>query len=844
MDYLKPEKIEKKWQSKWENKKIYSHYHQNKKKIYILEMFPYPSGKIHMGHLRNYTIGDVIARFYRNNNFNVMHPMGWDSFGMPAENAAIENKLSPKEWTEKNIENMKKQLKSIGLSINWEKEISTCSKDYYKQQQKLFLDFYKTGIVYKKDSYVNWDPEDKTVLANEQVIDGRGWRSGALVVKKKLSQWFLKITDFTKELFDDLENLSEWPEKVKTMQKNWIGVSKGIEINFKIKSTPNDINIFTTRPETIFGASFLAVSVEHNLADKFEKNDEFEIFKEKCLQLQFQGIDNKEKLCFFTNLYAINPFTDEDIPIVFTNYVLMGYGTGAVFGCPAHDKRDFELAEKYNFKILNVIEPASNREQNLPYVDIEEDAKLVNSNFLNGLNPKRAQEKIIEKIKEKKIGGIKTVSKLRDWGISRQRYWGCPIPIIYREDGKVIPLEEEELPVSLPEDIDLSKPGNPLDNHPTWKYTSCKKTGMKALRETDTLDTFFDSSWYYLRFCSPEHDKKPFDEKSVNNWMPVDHYIGGIEHAILHLLYSRFFSRALKKSKYNVPSEPFKKLVTQGMVCHETFKDKSGKWIEPHKVIKKGNEFFYKKNGSLEILVKGRSEKMSKSKKNVIDPDEIIKDFGADTARLFMISDSPPERDLEWSIEGIKATYKYLKKIFDYLQSNFSFVLQISDQEIKNLSKKETEIFKISQKTIFEYSEDIRNYRFNTAVAKLREFSNALQKISLNQILKNYCWSVYLRLISIITPHYSEEIASNSGFNEFISELDWPVFNKNYLKEENIKMVVMVNGKKRGIVEVSSNVNQEKLIEIIDNEKKISLSKTDKFKKIIFVKNKIINFVE
>ena len=842
MDYSKPETIEKKWQSKWDKKKIYSQNKQNKQKIYILEMFPYPSGNIHMGHLRNYTIGDVIARFYKNNNFNVLHPMGWDSFGMPAENAAIENNLNPKHWTEQNIQNMKKQLKSIGLSIDWEKEISTCSKEYYKQQQKLFLDFYQSGIVYKKDSYVNWDPEDKTVLANEQVIDGKGWRSGVQIEKKKLSQWFLKITDFTKELFEDLEKLKEWPEKVKTMQKNWIGISKGVEINFDIIDNSEKIKIFTTRPETIFGASFLAVSVEHSLAKLYEDDSDFIKFKNKCLNSQLQEIDGNEKLCFFSKLYASNPFTNEKVPIVFTNYVLMGYGTGAVFGCPAHDKRDFEFAQKYNFKILKVIEPPSHK-SNLPYVEIEEEAKLVNSDFLNNLNPKKAKDKIIEKIIEKKMGNVKTVSKLRDWGISRQRYWGCPIPIIYREDGEIIPLEENELPIILPEDIDLSKPGNPLDTHPTWKYTKCQKTGMKAVRETDTLDTFFDSSWYYLRFCSPSENNKPFNEENVNYWMPVDHYIGGIEHAILHLLYSRFFSRALKKSKYNVPAEPFKKLVTQGMVCHETFKDSSGKWIEPQKVFKKNNEYFYKKNDSFERVVRGRSEKMSKSKKNIINPDEIIKDFGADTARLFMISDSPPERDLEWSIDGIKATYKYLKKIFDYLKRDFSFILELSNKEIENLTDKEKEIFKISQKTIFDFSEDIKNYRFNTAIAKLREFSNSLQKKELNRSLKNYCWSIYLRLISIITPHFCEEVASNAGLSEFICELDWPKFNKVYLKEENIKMVVMINGKKKGIVKVSSNINQDGLIDIINKDVSIPIIHGDKFKKIIFVENKIINFV-
>ena len=628
------------------------------------------------------------------------------------------------------------------------------------------------------------------------------------------------------------------------MQKNWIGISKGVEIDFEIEDNSKIIKIFTTRPETIFGASFLAVSVEHELADNFENQKQFIQFKEKCLKLQLRGIEDNEKISFFTKLNAINPVTKEKIPVFFTNYVLMGFGTGAVFGCPAHDKRDFEFAKKNSLKILKVIEPPIKNKTELPYIEIDKDAKLINSDFLNNLNPIKAKEKIIEVIRKKKFGKIKTFSKLRDWGISRQRYWGCPIPVIYREDGKIIPLEKNDLPIELPEDIDLSKPGNPLDNHPTWKYTKCKKTGMKAIRETDTLDTFFDSSWYYLRFCSPNNDTTPFDDKSVDYWMSVDHYIGGIEHAILHLLYSRFFSRALRKSKYNVPVEPFKKLITQGMVCHETYKDKFGKWIEPSKVLKRNNEYFYESNGLQEILVKGRSEKMSKSKKNVIDPDKIIEDFGADTARLFMISDSPPERDLEWSLEGIKATYKYLKKIFDYLKDDFSFIVKISKNCLENFSKEEMRIFKITQKTIFEFSDDIKNYRFNTAVAKLREFSNTLQKEKASGSLKNYSWSIYLRLISIIIPHYSEEIAERGGYKGFVSELNWPEYDKTFLKETSTKIVVMLNGKKKGLIEAPLNTSQETLVKKINSEQKISLINADKFKKIIFVKNKIINFVQ
>ena len=844
MDYSRPHIIEKKWQKKWDDEKIFSKYDDTKKKKYILEMFPYPSGNIHMGHLRNYTIGDVTARFYRNSQYNVLHPMGWDSFGMPAENAALENNLNPKEWTEKNILNMKRQLKSIGLSIDWNREISTCSKEYYKHQQKIFLDFFKNGIAYKKDSFVNWDPIDKTVLANEQVIDGKGWRSGAIVERKKLSQWFLKITSFTKELLNDLDKLKDWPEKVKTMQKNWIGLSVGAELIFKTVDLKKDIKVFTTRPETIFGATFLVLSVEHKIAKEFENDENFKKFRKKCLDLQSRLNENDEKLCFFSNFKVVNPFTKEEIPVVFSNYVLMDYGTGAIFGCPAHDKRDYDFAIKYNFKILEVIQNNLKKKNELPYVDIDEKDKLKNSSILNNLSPVKARKKVIEEIIKKKIGEIKTSSKLRDWGVSRQRYWGCPIPVLYREDGKIVPVEEKDLPVELPKEIDLSKTGNPLENHPTWKYTTCKKTGMKAIRETDTLDTFFDSSWYYSRFCSPDETNKPFNIKKANYWLAVDHYIGGIEHAILHLLYSRFFSRALRKSNYDIPKEPFKKLITQGMVCHETFKDKSGKWIEPSRVIKKNGKYFYKKNELLEELIKGRSEKMSKSKKNVIDPDEIIKDFGSDTARLFMISDSPPSRDLEWSIDGIKATYKYLKKNFEYLMKDFIFILDFSEDDKKKLSNEDLQVYRFSQKTICDYTDDIINYRFNTAVAKLREFTNTVQKKKLDPKLKNYCWSIFLRLISIITPHYCEEIASLNGFEGFISELNWPKYDKNSLEEESVKIVIMLNGKKKGIIEIDSDVNEEELIELVYSNEKIPIEKDEKFKKIIFVKNKIINFVK
>ncbi|MFL2679413.1 MAG: leucine--tRNA ligase [Alphaproteobacteria bacterium] len=842
MDYSKPFEIEKKWQEHWLSERTYSSKPNKKNKVYILEMFPYPSGKIHMGHLRNYTIGDVIARFYKNKNFNVLHPMGWDSFGMPAENAAIENNLNPKSWTEKNIQNMKKQLQSIGLAIDWEREISTSSQDYYKHQQKLFIDLFNSGLIYKKDSYVNWDPVDRTVLANEQVIDGKGWRSGADIEKKKLSQWFLKISDFSKELLHDLKNLTDWPEKVKTMQKNWIGMSNGVEISFNLYELNKSINVFTTRPETIFGATFIALSVDHEINNLFKEHQGFKKFKDKCLSSN-QKHNEEEKHAFFTELYAIHPFTKKKLPIYFTNYVLIDYGLGAIFGCPAHDQRDFDFAKENQINIIKVIEPPR-KDAPLPYLEINEDSTMVNSSFLNDMQLKKAKELTLQKLEERKIGKKKTDFRLRDWGISRQRYWGCPIPIIYREDGKVLPVDESELPILLPNDININKSGNPLESHPNWKKTKCKKTGKNAIRETDTLDTFFDSSWYYLRFCSPQTKDKPFVEKDIDYWMPVDHYIGGIEHAILHLLYSRFFSRALIKSNYKVPVEPFKKLITQGMVCHETYRDSKNNWIEPQKVIFEKGEYCHRVNGQLERLIKGRSEKMSKSKKNVVDPSGIISKYGADTARLFMISDSPPERDLEWSIDGIKATYKFLKKTFDYLSEDFSFILNLEKKVIDSFNDNEKEIYNFVGKIIINFSKDIEYYRLNKAVAKLRELSNKIMNSNINIHLHNYSWSIFLRLISIITPHFSQELASNSGFKNLLSNIEWPNFKLEALSSEKVNIVVQLNGKKKTILNVSQNTEKAKLLEIIKKDSKNNFVDDSSIKKIIFIKNKIINFVK
>ena len=839
MNKYNPSEIEKKWQQFWiENETYKSRATETKNKFYILEMFPYPSGKIHMGHLRNYTIGDVTSRFYKLKGFNVLHPMGWDSFGMPAENAAVENNVSPKKWTETNIENMRSQLMKIGLSIDWSREISTCNEDYYKHQQKIFIEFYKNDLVYKKDSFVNWDPVDKTVLANEQVIDGKGWRSGAKVEKKKLSQWFLRISKFSEELLSELNTLESWPDKVKLMQRNWIGESSGVEIKFKLLNSDKLIEVFTTRPETIFGASFLALSVEHHLASEFKNDKKFILFRSKCLKMQESRNSVQEKIGFDTGLFVKHPYVDGlMLPVYFSNYVLINYGNGAIFGCPAHDERDFAFANKYSLNINRIIKT---QDDQLPYCDTNDNDKLINSKFLDGIKIKEARAVLIEKMKEDGIGNESKKYRLKDWGVSRQRYWGCPIPIIYREDGETLTVEDSQLPVKLPEDPNLTFSGNPLENHPNWKQTKCLKTGLNAIRETDTLDTFFDSSWYFLRFCSPALNDRPLEENDVSYWMPVDHYIGGVEHAILHLLYSRFFVRALKKCGYKLPSEPFLKLVTQGMVCHETFRTKDNDWVEPEKV-KGENNLFWIESGKEKIeIIKGRSEKMSKSKKNIVDPDKIISKYGADTARLFMISDSPPERDLEWSIEGIKATNKYLEKIYSLLIGKLKFTIEIPEK--KNFDG-ESQAYEFTNKTIKLFTEDITNYRFNTAVAKLRELSNFLIKSGITDVLFNYCWSVYLRLIYIIIPHFAQDLASNSGLKGLIDELEWPHLDIKEDKKKNINIVIQVNGKKKGIINVIEDIEEKSLIKIISQKESEYGIDDNNVKKIIFIPNRIINFV-
>ena len=838
MDRVNFHLIESKWQKNWINKKLYRS--KKNKKFYCLEMFPYPSGKIHMGHVRNYTIGDVIARYKYLNGHNVLHPMGWDSFGLPAENAAKENNLNPKEWTKKNINEMKRQLKMLGLSIDWDLEISTCNQDYYKHQQELFIDLYNSGYVTRKENYVNWDPVEKTVLANEQVINGKGWRSDAPVERKKLSQWFFNITKFSNILLKDLDKLNEWPEKVKLMQKNWIGKSSGCEIVFQIKNFKSlkNLTVFTTRPDTIFGASFIAISSDHPLCKDFENDLDFKKFKQECMRAGTteEALALAEKIGFKTNLFVAHPFIkDKTIPIYVANFVLMDYGTGAIFGCPAHDQRDFDFAKKYNLEIKEVVSSGKKNELKEAYTG---SGTIINSSFLNNLDVESAKIKIIKELENKKIGKKKVTFRLKDWGISRQRYWGCPIPMIYLEDGSIVPVEKSELPIKLPEDVVLSSNGNPLDNHPTWKKTIHKKSGKVATRETDTLDTFVDSSWYFMRFCSPKSIKTPFDIDELNYWMPVDQYIGGVEHAILHLLYSRFFTKAIKETNNKIrDTEPFKGLFTQGMVCHETYKDINGKWLSPEQIKKgTGGEYINIKDDS-KVKV-GASEAMSKSKKNTIDPESMIKIYGADAVRWFILSDSPPEKDVLWSNQGVNASNKFLQKIWN---------LNIQLHERKNVigSKvSEDKFIKEFYNYINKITNLIENFHLNVVVANVYEIYHLINKNIKDEISNKCIHKIMIDFMKIMipfVPHLANECLEKLGEKD--TDI-WPVVDKKLIEQENVKLVIQINGKTKNLIEIEKNITQDKVLRIcLKNEKIKKFLEGKKIIRTIYIKNKIINYL-
>ena len=796
-----------------------------------------------MGHVRNYTIGDVLARYKSLQGYNVLHPMGWDSFGMPAENAARQNKLNPKNWTEENILTMKNQLKQLGLSIDWDREISTCSPEYYKHQQKIFLDLYDKGLVYRKESYVNWDPVDKTVLANEQVVDGKGWRSGAVVERKKLNQWFFKISHFSDELLKGLDQLNEWPEKVKTMQKNWIGKSYGCEIDFPIEGLDkvNSIKCYTTRPDTLFGFSFLALSVDHPLSKFYETEPEFIKFKEKCSKTGTteESIAQAEKIGFKTNLLAINPIDKNNkVPVFFANFVLMDYGFGAVFGCPAHDQRDFDFAKKYKLKITTVVKPLNESD------DFEVNKEphtgagiMINSKFLNGLSaPEESISKTIKYLEENNLGNKKINYRLKDWGISRQRYWGCPIPIAYDEDNNVVKIPEKNLPVALPNIEKINTDGNPLDSEENWKSVTID--GKKCIRETDTLDTFVDSSWYFLRFCSSKNENFPFSQEDINYWMPVDQYIGGVEHAILHLLYSRFFVRAieLNNKTFNL-KEPFKGLFTQGMVCHETYKDKDNKWLSPDEVFSENGKDYFIKDRVKEKVKVGPTESMSKSKKNTIDPEKMINEYGADSVRFFMLSDSPPEKDIQWSETGMNSSFKYIQKF--WLQ-NEKICLILKNNKVS--SNKEIDIFVNQAITKINFA--LEKFRYNVIIAIFHEIYSFLNKIletntNYSNLKENY--KKILIVMLPVVPHLANECLEKINEN---NDIKWPNVNNKFIQNDKSNIVIQINGKKRSVISVEKGLDEKKILEKIKHDKFVNRNIEGKnIFKTIYVQDKILNLI-
>lgn len=843
---------EMKWQKAWTDQAVFkTDTASNKPKYYVLEMFPYPSGRIHMGHVRNYAMGDVVARYRRAKGYEVLHPMGWDGFGMPAENAAMEKNVHPADWTYDNIANMRSQLKQVGLAIDWDREIATCDPSYYGKEQAIFLDFMDHDILYRKESQVNWDPVDNTVLANEQVIDGRGWRSGALVERRKLNQWFLKITDFAEDLLEGLETLDRWPEKVRLMQQNWIGRSEGLTFDFTVTDSDEKITVYTTRPDTIFGASFCAVAAGHPLASKLaESNPDLQAFIDKCNRsgTTEEAIEKAEKQGFDTGLTVDHPLqSDIKLPVMVANFVLMDYGSGAIFGCPAHDDRDFDFAIKYELPILPVVIP---EDQDAASFELNGKAYsgpgvIANSQFLDGLSIEAAKAKVTERA-ERDGWGKRTVNyRLRDWGISRQRYWGTPIPIIHCAVCGPVGVPRDQLPVTLPEDVSFDKPGNPLDHHPTWKHVKCPSCGVDAVRETDTMDTFVDSSWYFIRFIAPESDE-PFDQDAVNEWLPVRQYIGGVEHAILHLLYARFITRALNHIGMISATEPFEGLFTQGMVNHMTYKDSNGDWVLPELVQSRDDGTMFRSDTGLEVK-QGRIEKMSKSKKNVVDPDDIIDQFGADTARWFMLSDSPPERDLPWTDSGIEGAWRFTQKLWRMVCGSIDTMAPKGSDIPETISKSAKALRQSAHKTIRDVDSDIEQLHFNKAVARIYEFAGALSgKVEgdgAGEVIREG-WEIMCRLVAPMMPHLAEEIWSLLGHTDLVTNQAWPEFQKALTVDDEVTIAVQVSGKVRDTLTVAKDTAKDDLEALALNSSKVQRFTDGKtIRKVIVVPGRIVNIV-
>ncbi|OOO33779.1 leucine--tRNA ligase [Agrobacterium sp. YIC 4121] len=868
-----PRDAEPRWQQKWNEDNVFVTDNSDpREKYYVLEMFPYPSGRIHMGHVRNYAMGDVVARYKRARGFNVLHPMGWDAFGMPAENAAMQNKVHPKDWTYQNIATMRGQLKSMGLSLDWTREFATCDVEYYHRQQALFVDFMEKGLVYRKQSKVNWDPVDHTVLANEQVIDGRGWRSGALVEQRELTQWFFRITDFSQDLLDELDTLDQWPEKVRLMQKNWIGRSEGLSLRWQtvagtVPEGFSDITVYTTRPDTLFGASFLAIAADHPLARELSANNPaIAEFCDECRRhgTSLAALETAEKKGIDTGVKVVHPLDPNwELPVYVANFVLMDYGTGAIFGCPSGDQRDLDFARKYGLPVVAVVAPegpdaASFTVDDTAYTD---DGVMINSGFLNGMKTTDAFEAVVQKLSAQTLGNApqaerKVNFRLRDWGISRQRYWGCPIPVIHCEVCGVVPVPKKDLPVKLPDDVTFDVPGNPLDRHPTWRHVSCPQCGHDARRETDTMDTFVDSSWYYTRFTAPWEDA-PTDPKVANHWLPVDQYIGGIEHAILHLLYSRFFTRAMRETGHVGVKEPFKGLFTQGMVVHETYSRGEGtarEWVPPAELRIEENDgtrrAFLLSSGE-EVKI-GSIEKMSKSKKNVVDPDDIIASYGADTARFFVLSDSPPDRDVIWSEAGVEGANRFVQRVWR--------IIGEAAEELRTVQPKPaTEgeglaASKAAHKTLKAVQEDLDKLAFNKAIARIYELVNALAgpladvasggKSEDVKAAARDAVEILIRIIAPMTPHLAEECWSALGNTGLVAQTPWPAFVASLVEENDVVMPVQVNGKKRGELTIARDADQDAVRTAalaLDAVKSILAGGEPK--KVIVVPQRIVNIV-
>ena len=871
---------EARWQKIWDQRGIFATKNDDPRpKYYVLEMFPYPSGRIHMGHVRNYTMGDVVARYKRAVGMNVLHPMGWDAFGMPAENAAMERKVHPKAWTYDNIAAMKKQLKSMGLSLDWSREIATCDPAYYKHQQKMFLDFMRAGLVEREKRKVNWDPVDQTVLANEQVIEGRGWRSGALVEQREMSQWAFKITKYSEELLDALDTLERWPEKVRLMQKNWIGRSEGLLVRFALdpKTTPSgesELEIFTTRPDTLFGAKFMALAPDHPLAlAAAAKNPALAKFIEEC---RHRGtaqaeIDTAEKLGFDTGIKAKHPFDPSwTLPVYVANFILMEYGTGAIFGCPAHDQRDLDFVNKYGLGNVPVVCPPGQDPASFVITDTayDGDGTMINSRFLDGMTIAQAKEEVARRLEQESAGNRPVAQRqvnfrLRDWGISRQRYWGCPIPIIHCDNCGIVPVPEKDLPVTLPEDVTFDRPGNPLDHHPTWKHVTCPQCGGKARRETDTMDTFVDSSWYFERFTDPWITTAPTDLAAVNSWMPVDQYIGGIEHAILHLLYSRFFTRAMKATGHVGVDEPFAGLFTQGMVVHETYRTKSGEWVAPAevKIESDGDVRRATLAATGESVEIGAIEKMSKSKRNTVDPDEIIESYGADVARWFMLSDSPPDRDVEWTERGVQGAWRFAQRLWRLAGEGAEIAKEAPTARPAEFSPAALSLRKAAHRALARVSDDIEKLHFNVCVAAIYEFANTLNEV-IGELgsesgsdegaasTPDFRWAmreavnILVQLFAPMMPHLAEECWAALGHDTLVAQAAWPQVEPGLLVESTVTLPVQVNGKKRAEVTVArdaGNAEIEAAVLALDAVKTALGGKAPK--RVIIVPGRIVNVV-